>query len=272
MSIGAAALAAGMPATEAAAQEPFDVTIDGGIAFSDFSNQTFEDKIGSGLSFGRDVGFFGSIAVSRQISDAWDWRVSGSFIGMRENTLSVEFDDDDDDDDDDSVSLDQQLSGFSADVGIGRKIMMGKTEVRLGFGLVGASYNQEIAQLFVFDGKGIGFETDIEYRGFGAKLSADVAHPISADGRLTLIGGGSVAPTNGDFELGPSGSSGITLDGSALLSSAYLGLSMQRNETTALRMGVRVDRFDGKVDGGGFGILDEAATTTSAFVGLNIQF
>jgi len=261
VSIGAAALAAGMPAAPADAQEAVDVTIDGGVSFSDFSEIYFEQKGGGGFDVDRDNGFYGSVAVSQKISDAWDWRVSANALSFSENTTSSG-----------PFSVTQRLTGVTADAGVGRNFAMGGTQLRLGVGLLAARYEQSI--LLNLDGK-FAFDTDIDYRGNGLTLSADVEHPVSADGSLKLIGGASLAPTSGEFTFSSDfADAEESIDGDALLSAAYLGLSFQQNETTELRAGLRVDRFDGDLDNDAeeLGIAGGDMTTTTAFAGLRISF
>ncbi len=96
---------------------------------------------------------------------------------------------------------------------------------------------------------------------------------MSADGRTSLIGGLSVAPTSGEFSVSVPGEGADTIDGDALLTTAYVGLSFQQNENVALRLGLRLDRYDADDDGRVvFGIAGGDKTTTSAFVGLRVGF
>lgn len=261
-SIGATALMAAMPAGLAHAQETMSITIDGGASSSDFSELFFEQKGGSDFEIGADNGFFGSVAVSQKISDAWDWRVSGSLLGFSENTVRS---------DDQENSLTQRLTAVTADGDIGRHLVMGQTQLRVGFGLLTTRYDQSSD---FGDGK-ISFDTSIEYRGTGPKVSLDLVHPVSPDDRLSLIGGASLAATSGEFALSAS-SEGTSVDGSALLSAAYVGVSVQRNESTEFRAGLRLDKFDSDVEGEGegesFGIAGGNVSTTTAFVGLRISF
>jgi hypothetical protein len=278
VTVGAAtAAAAALPASQAAAQDAgFDVIVDGGVSFANFSENFFDEKGGAPFDVDTDKGFYGSVSISRQISDSWDWRVSGNVLTYGENETLIGFlDDDDDDDDDDGVTLTNSLTGITVDADVGKTMTMGQTQVRLGFGLLAADYKQQLDFGF---GK-VGFGTEIDYQGIGLKLSADVAHPVSADGRTKLIGGASIAPTSGEFTATASGlgddddDDSSSIDGDALLTSAYVGLSLQQNETTELRMGVRVDHFDGDIDeDGGAGIAGGSVTSTSAFIGMRVQF
>lgn len=257
VTLGAAAFAAGLPATQAKAQS-IDITVDGGASSADFAELYFDQKGGSDFDIDGDSGFFGSVAVSQRLSDSWDWRVSGSVLRFDENSVSLGGD----------SSIDQDFSVTTADAEIGHNFALGNTQLRLGFGILTARYDQSIAQDF---GK-FGFDTDIDYRGTGPKLSAEMAHPISADGRLKLIGGASVAPTTGDFTVTTNGSSSGDIDGDALLSAGYLGLSLQRSERMEFHGGLRVDRFNSDIEGDSFGIAGGDVSTTTAFVGLRVSF
>jgi|GEM_PF-3753632 len=273
VSIGAAALAAGMPATPAMAQDPMVVTLDGGVAFGDFSKSFFGDKGGDTELFDTDVGFFGSVAVSRKISDTWDWRLSGTVLGFGDNTFSTVVPVDPPDFA--VLEISQAVTAVTAEAGMGRNHRFGESDLRLGFGVLATRHEQSIDKgVDFFDESQLAF--DITYRGIGPRLSADLLHPVSADGKVKLMGGASIAPTVGSFRFateGP-GSDSFSEDGSALLSSAYLGVAVERSETTDLRAGLRFDRIDGEVEGGNdnLGIAGNPATTTSAFVGLSIQF
>ncbi|MCX7286374.1 MAG: hypothetical protein NTW20_02115 [Rhodobacterales bacterium] len=275
VSLGAAAFAVGMPASQAVAQEPYVVTADGGVTFSDFSDAIFEEK-GGAPSFDTDVGFFGSVAVSKMISDTWDWRVSGTLLSYGNNEVTASAPGV-------SVGLSQSMTGILADADLGWHKMMGETDLRLGIGLQAASYD-----------KGIDFDaTDgvdrvrgkygVEYSGIGPKFSADVTHPVSADGRMKLIAGASLAPTTGDIDVSVDASNGMgmserdgqSVNADALVSSAYLGLSMQRSDTSDWRMGLRIDNIDTDVEGAGsegVGLINDSVMSTSLFVGLRIEF
>ena len=135
VSLGAAAFAVGMPASQAMAQEPYVVTADGGITFSDFSEALFDEKGGAGPSFDADVGFFGSVAVSKMISDSWDWRVSGTLLAFGDNSASARIAAPI------SVNLSQSMTGILVDADLGWHKLMGKTDLRLGIGLQAASYD-----------------------------------------------------------------------------------------------------------------------------------
>jgi len=274
VSIGAAALAAGMSATPAMAEDPMVVTLDGGVAFADFSESFFSDKGGLPELFDTDVGFFGSLAVSRKISDTWDWRMSGTVLGFGDNTASILLPVDNPD----GLAMfeiSQAVTAVTAEAGMGRNHRFGETDLRLGFGVLATRHEQSIDKGIDFiDDRQAGL--DITYRGIGPRLSADLLHPVSADGKVKLMGGASIAPTVGSFRFATNGQQpdAFSEDGSALLSSAYLGVSVERSETTDLRAGLRFDRIDGEADGGNdnLGIAGNPATTTSAFVGLSIQF
>lgn len=276
ISLGAAAFAVGMPTTQAAAEEPYVVTADGGITFSDFSEALFDEKGGLVPDVDRDLGFYGSVAVSKKISDTWDWRVSGSLFGFGDNTVSVRSGPD-------AVSFSQDLTGLTADADFGWLTTMGETNLRFGVGLLATSYDKGI-DFGVTDGVLVaGGDFNVEYSGIGPKLSVDLVHPVSADGRTKLIGGASVAPTTGDFDFstsqtppgGPRETFSDSADGDALLSAAYLGLSMQRGDTAEWRMGLRLDNIDTDIDGSsgdGIGLVNDSILTTTVFVGLKIQF
>lgn len=284
VTFGAAAVATGLPVDPASAQtaasalDGYTLTVDGGLAFADYSDDRFDFKGGDFPKLDRDKGFFGSVAISRQISDVWDWRVSGMILSFQENNFVTS----DPSNPASFFAADQQAKTITADVDIGRLIKSGKTDIRLGLGLLAGRHqrDEDIELRFGAPGKGVGFGDDIDYRGIGVKLSADLAHPVSKDGRIKLIGGASVAPTRGTYTLSSrgfidlgmgvtGGSTSVDEDGEAVFSSAYLGLSYQRSETSELRFGLRADRFDGDTD-----VIGDAndLTSTTAFVGLRIQF
>jgi opacity protein-like surface antigen len=273
--LGTAAVSALLPAGQASAQstglEGMKVTVDGGIGFNDFTQDTFSAKGFEEIDFDRDLGFFGSVALSRSFSEGWDWRVSGSYLGLRENDETVVAGSA-------SLTIGNRVSGLTIDADVGRTLSQGDTEIRLGFGLLHARYDQDVDFALFSGGKGIGFDTDVSYRGTGVKLSADVAHPVSEDGRTKLIGGISLAPTKGDFNITtPILPGGQDIDGDALLTTVYLGMSMQQTENTELRFGLRVERFDGEANeffdsGDSFGIINEPLTTPIAFVGMRVEF
>ncbi len=276
LSLGAAALAVGLPATEAVAQEAYVVTADGGITFSDFSEALFENKGGSFPDIDTDTGFFGSVAISRMISDTWDWRVSGTLLAFGDNSFTER-------DGGTTVFVTQSMTGLTADADFGWHKMMGNTDLRLGIGLQAASYDKGLDFDITEVADSVRVGVDVNYSGIGPKFSADLAHPVSADGRTKLIAGASLAPTTGDIDISSSiresGSPAERIseseDADALLSSAYIGLSMQRSDTTDWRMGLRIDNIDTDVDGAGsegIGIINESVMSTSLFVGLRIQF
>ena len=281
VSLGAAAAAVVMPTTGAMAQDAvptlkgYSLTIDGGLSMSDYSQKfdeaLFEGKGGSPFDYDKDKGFYGSVALSRQISDTWDWRVSGSVLGFKENEASytpVA----------DTVFFRQKLTGITAGGDFGRHMHSGNTDIRLGFGVLAAHYKQDTDfGLTLGGGKGVTFDFPFyqEYRGVGPSLSADLRHPVGTTGRTSLIAGASLAPTFGEFTVGVDGLGSGTIDGKALISSAYLGLSMQQSEAVELRLGVRVDGFSGDADGGagsGLEFMDGTILTTTAFAGLKVKF
>ena len=270
MTLGAVA-AAGLPAGDAAAQDAgsmldgMNVIVEGGLVFSDFTENLYDEKGGSvpGLNADGDNGFYGSVAVSKGFADNWDWRLSISTVGLSDNESRISSGKV-------PLTLTSSLNMLTTDIGVGRNYTFGTTGVRFGIGLLATDVTQDKGIAF----SGFGDDLELGYTGYGAKLSADIVHPLSEDGRLTMIGGLSLAPTSGDFETKINGRSVEEGSGSALLTSGYIGMEMQQTETMTLRGGLRIDDFDGDPDGtdAGFGILGGDATTTTAFVGMKIQF
>ena len=96
LTAGATTVAAALPAGQALAQDAtsalagMDLTVDGGFSIADFSEQTLLDKgAPPDLDVGSDSGFYGSLALSRQISDQWDWRVSATAFGCSAISFSM---------------------------------------------------------------------------------------------------------------------------------------------------------------------------------------
>jgi hypothetical protein len=282
VSLGAAA--AVLPAGAALAQDMnagmdgMTLTIEGGAADAEYMENMFEGKGGAGY-LPNNKGFYGSVAISKAINDTWDWRLSASTLSLKPARTGVN-----------SSYFETDLDGTIATADAGRNYTLGKTKLRLGVGIMAARYSDS-SELYLDPadtmGKGVQFDNEATYRGFGPRLSADVSHPVSKDGRLSLIGGASVGKTFGSFDTGfsvfvqdpPDPDLSIDkygdLDGSALIKSAYLGMSYQHSDRLSLSAGIRQDRFDGDLDGsGGFdvGIAGSTATTNTVFAGMSIQF
>lgn len=273
-SIGALAVSASLPTAASAqsvmgqgAASGYKVSAEGGLAVSDFSNQTFADK---GGVYEKDEGFYGAVSVSKAISDTWDWRVSASAMSFGDNTALIF-------DGPDPLFSTQTFSAGTVDLDIGRVESAGSTNVRLGFGVIAANIKQSFTNTlpsFGFDGG-----VDTSFKGFGLKLSADVSHPLSRGSALRLIGGASIAPMSGTFKTTPTGDKlgsgvGDSTNGNLVLTSAYLGLGYDFSDKAGMRFGVRSDHFEGNTGfSGTSGTIDDGSvSTTAAFVGVDIQF
>lgn len=279
VSLGAAAAALpagqGLAQDGASALDGYKFSLQGGAANSAFMANAFEEK--GGGDFPENNGLYGSVAISRAISDKWDWRVSTSVLAMGDARITegggtIE------------VSLSMEYDGLTTAADFGRNFTLGKTRVRLGAGLLAAKYSDATEFSFYDSGsdKGVLFGVDQTYQGVGPMISADLSHPVSKDGRLSAIGGASLAKTFGDFggrayleaPPDPTIDKYGSVDGSAIISSVYLGLSYQKTDSLSLSLGLRHDRFKGSIDGNGdgFGITGDDAVTNTVFAGMSIQF
>lgn len=276
VTLGTAAAAGGLSG-EAGAEplwpgEGTLVTVDGGYAVSDFS-QTYFDRKGGDFSVEDDTGFFGAVSVAGALADRWDWRASAVTLDFSRNSKTVVTEAPAA-----LVDVTQDRSAFIADIEAGYHQNFGATSARFGIGLLTTRQEYELSQsvsLASFDASLIH-----KYRGTGPKISADLSHPVTADGRLRVIGGGSLAYTDGHFDMLTTVedfSGGGVFGASAVVSMAYLGMELQQSEALGLRAGVRFDRFAPNLDRATvpedrIGLFDNDADTTTAFVGLGLRF
>lgn len=276
-SLGAAAAVA-LPATGAMAQdaastfEGYTLTVDGGIGRGSMMVNAFEDKGGSD-EIPHEKGFYGSVSLSRAISEDWDWRVSASILANGDSQFGQE----------DFIEVTMGFDGLNAIADFGKHLTYGKTKVRLGVGVIGTHYAGRSYLLVDVDGPGgnvpiVDVTLDETYRGIGPAISAEVEHPVSSNGRTKLIGGLSIGKTFGSTDsqqLGNANGNPVdklgSTDASAVMKSAYLGLSFQTNERQEWRFGVRTDRLSVSYDEFG-GILADNAEENSIFVGMKMQF
>ena len=88
--------------------------------------------------------------------------------------------------------------------------------------VVAGRANQSVDRDTVTQGFNKGLISDIDFKGFGVKLSADASHPVTAASRLRLIEGASVAPMSGDntySTVNKLGSDSETVNGDLMMSS-----------------------------------------------------
>ncbi len=287
-SLGALAISSTLP-TAASAQNSGAIaqagergltfSLEGGAAFSDFTSDFFEGSEGKFGSFEDDLGYYGSVAISKSIAGGWDWKVSATHIGFPENASTIA-------DEGGIRSGSGEFSASLVDFDMGRTWQRGQTDMRLGFGLVGGRINQGYTTDKLGDGGGVNVALDASFLGFGPKLSASVQHRFQPRSPYSLIAGASVAPMYGNYthDKGIEAYDGLdsfatnfsdTDRGMLLMTSAYLGMAYDFSTDSTLRVGVRADKFDAdEVDtfGGDVPGLFEDTLTTTAFVGVDIRF
>ena len=290
VSTSALALAATMPAqlnaqdtgiTNNAGLAGLKISVDGGASFSNFTEEFWTDGGAKLGSLDEDIGYYGSIAVSKSIANAWDWRVTATHIGMPETSNLFTSGSD-------AATLGGKFSATNVDFDLGKSMDYGSTDVRFGFGLTGTRVNQTVNKGFITSGGAANGDYGTSFTGFGAKISADVSRPFNEASPYRLIAGGSVAAMRGKYTAdkgisATSGGGGGTFEisdsatGGLLTESLYLGMAYDFSTNSSMRFGIRADRFDSSdvtYFGGSntTGLLENPVLVKTAFVGVDIQF
>jgi hypothetical protein len=300
VSVGALAISSAIPTVASAQQagvstqdSPRGMTLsfEGGASVSDFTSDFFDGGESKFGSFENDLGFYGSVAISKSIPNDWDWKISASHIGFPENSSTTGFFPDP------FTTVTTYGSGeFSATVAdfeMGRNWRRGQTDTRLGFGVIGGRVDQSfgfggVAQDKFGDLSGVDLLIDSSFIGFGPKLSASISHRFQPTSPFRLVAGASVASMVGNythdkgfgaFDTSIPDSIAISTSetdrGTLLMSSAYIGLAYDFSADSSLRVGVRADKFDSSnVDTFGSDVpgLFEDTLATTAYVGVDIKF
>jgi hypothetical protein len=155
-------------------------------------------------------------------------------------------------------------------------------------GVTGGQMNETIKKGIIGSGGFVDSDLDTRFLGFGAKVSADLSRPFNETSPYRLIAGGSLGAMQGKYTLdkGISGSSGGTPfafdigdseNGLMLTQSLYLGMAYDFSDSGSMRFGVRADRFDADDvnylgSSSTSGLLESPVLSTTAFVGVDIQF
>lgn len=290
--MGTALAAGGMPvaalAQNGAMAGGTTLSFEGGLAFSNFTSDfvpdDFEDKFGE---VDLDLGHYGSVGISKQISQDWDWRASASTLGLRRNPFV--------DVSEEEIELDAgiQHGALFLDFDIGRTWQGPEGSARIGAGLEALSFEQTLDKGLTvydpdtFDLVGTGdFYLDQDFRGLGPRISADFTHKLGgSSSAFRLIGGASLAV----FRANATATKGIeiiseeenffeeeTFEGNSRFvhGAAFLGMAFDKSENQSFKFGLRIDHFDDDGDGRGDdpGLIDSPVNIGTAFVGMDVKF
>lgn len=278
-----AAVFPGMASAQSA-DNPLVLSFEGAVGTGNHANASGEAKLGSGFdAFGDDVAFVGSVGLSRSINQDWDWSISVSQLGYAENSVSSQGG---------SVagSWTSDLSRSEVNFSFGHDMALGTAKARLGLGLAYAKASSEKGLDFV-DLEGGEYLTNnqkSDFQGIGPRVTFDVqSAPVSANGKLSVIGGVEVNLLAGQYEhskgfeaydgtnttrFGAAGSD----DGDMMTAGIKIGMQYDANENTSFRAGIRHDvtRMDqAELTGpSSIGPVSVQDNRTSFFVGMNVGF
>lgn len=265
------------------AENPLVLSFEGAVGVGNHSNAYGEAKLGNGFDvFDDDVAFVGSVGLSRSINQDWDWSLSVSQLSYSDNVIS-------DQSGPDSLTWANGASRSEVAFSVGRDVALGTSKARLGLGLAYAKASAEKGLDVVDFGNGF-FNSDLksEFQGIGPRVSLDVqSAPISANGKLSVIGGVEVNLLAGQYKhsKGFEAYDGVdsaqfetaaTDDGDMMTAGIKLGLQFDANDNTSFRAGIRHDitRMD-QVELSGPSTISPVTVEdnrTSFFVGMNVGF
>ncbi|MCX8227463.1 MAG: hypothetical protein OTI35_15415 [Sulfitobacter sp.] len=260
------------------------LSFDAGVGSSDMTKQYYDEKLGNedfdDTDFDNDSAFIGSVALSGALINAWDWKISVSRAQYSENsaTLSDYFEEDG------NLDLDTVNTRTEVGASVGRSFELGAVNARIGLGLAYANATTTAEKGFPDDFGGPGDrEMELEFRGLGGRISLDAeSMPLTADGRLSAIGGAEANLYSGEYALkATTGEDGLRrgpiqeFDGDFTTAGIYVGLKYALNDTTAVRFGLRQDIAtmempnpeNEEIDNN-----DERSSMSSAFIGIDIKF
>lgn len=276
-SVFGAAFAPGVAAAQDGAS-PLVLSFEGSVGRGDPSKAYFEEKGGIGDVLDDDTAFVGSVGLSRSINENWDWKLSVSRRELTDNTLS--------DGDGFLATLSQGGARTGVDFTLGRQFTAGAINGRIGMGM---AYAKATADKGLSSTNGVDFfrsDLDTEFQGVGPRLTLDLqSAPLSADGKVSLIGGAEVSMLSGKYRhskgleafvndgvgsIGPATVSD-TASGKMTTAGVRIGLQYDANEQTAFRSGVRHDvtKMDRVTSGDITSVRDGV---TSFFVGMDVSF
>ncbi|WP_159082539.1 Lpg1974 family pore-forming outer membrane protein [Paragemmobacter aquarius] len=263
---------------------PLVLSFEGAVGTGDHANAYGEAKLGSGFdAFQDDVAFVGSVGLSRSINQDWDWSLSVSQLGYADNTVSGGGGST-------SASWTSDVSRSDVAFSFGRDIALGSAKARLGLGLAYAKASAEKG-LDVADLESGDFfrnNTNSDFQGIGPRVSFDVqSAPVSANGKLSVIGGVEVNLLAGQYEHSKGFEAYVdesprqfdlaeSAKGDMMTAGIKIGLQYDANENTSFRAGVRHDvtRMDQVQVTGPASIAPVSVEDgrTSFFVGMNVGF
>lgn len=276
-SVFGAAFVPGVAAAQDGAS-PLVLSFEGSVGRGDQSKAYLEEKGGIVDVLDDDTAFVGSVGLSRSINENWDWKLSASRRELADNTVT--------DGDGFPATLSQGGSRTGVDFTLGRQFTAGAVNGRIGMGVAYAKASADKG-LDATDGTDF-FQSDLgtEFQGVGPRLTLDLqSAPLSADGKLSLIGGAEVSILAGKyqnskgleaFDNDGGGSTGPftlsdTSSGKMTTAGVRIGLQYDANEQTAFRAGVRHDvtKMDRVTIGDTTSVRDGV---TSFFVGMDVSF
>lgn len=283
IALGTAAVSAALPGAAAAQSEAissanpsanFQITVDAGAAYSQFSDDTASESQGKYGEPGRDTGFYGSIRASRAINNNWDWSVGATHLGFGLNDSEINrFGDD--------FEFGGAMSVSTLDFDVGRSWQVGSGTVRLGLGLQGGKMDQKFKYIISDKfGNSSDYSAETSFEGVGPKFVASFDQRLKAQSPFTIFGSLSASSLSGDFTTDKGFiTSEQTDNGHLNTGTLILGLGYQQNESTTFRFGVRADEitmvgmdnqsiFFNEDDR----IIDKSVTTQTAFVGVDVKF
>lgn len=278
-----AAVFPGMASAQSA-DNPLVLSFEGAVGTGNHANAYGEAKLGSGFdAFEDDVAFVGSVGLSRSINQDWDWSISVSQLGYADNTISSQGGSQ-------RASWTSGVNRSDLNFTIGRDVALGSAKGRLGLGLAYAKASAEKGLDVIDVGNGNFFNSDLQsdFQGIGPRVSFDVqSAPVSANGKLSVIGGVEVNLLAGQYEHSKGfeaydGTDTIQFgdsrsdNGDMMTAGLKIGLQYDANENTSFRAGIRHDvtRMDqAEVTGpSSVGPLSVEDNRTSFFVGMNVGF
>ena len=283
IALGTAAVSAALPGAAAAQSEAmssanpsanFQITVDAGAAYSQFSDNTASVSQGKYGEPGRDTGFYGSIRASRAINNNWDWSVGATHLGFGMNDSEI-------DRFGNTFEFGGAMSTTTLDFDVGRSWQVGSGSVRLGLGLQGGKMDQKFKYMISDKfGNSSDYSAETTFEGVGPKLVASFDQRLKAQSPFTIFGSLSASSLAGDFTTDKGFVTNEQTDNGHLnTGTLILGLGYQQNESTTFRFGVRADEitmvgmdnqsiFFNEDDR----IIDKSVTTQTAFVGVDVKF
>jgi hypothetical protein len=284
IALGTAAVSAALPGVAAAQSEAissanpsanFQITVDAGAAYSQFSDDLVSETQGKYGEPGRDSGFYGSIKASRAINNNWDWSVGATYLGFGSNNSSrsdLFF----------TFDFDSALSASTLDFDVGRSWQIGAGNVRIGLGLRGGQMDQKFNHSATDKfGNSVTYPSDTSFEGFGPKLEVSFDQRLKPQSPFTIFGSLGASSLSGDFttDKGFLGGGKQSDKGQLNIGTLVLGMGYQQDESTTFRFGLRADEFTmvgmDNVGANSFyddWVADENVSATTAFVGVDVKF